>query len=118
MRRSVATALLLLMLAAFVAPAALATAPTQPASACCRAAGRHHCFAMVPGESGPQIKGQRCPYRKLSAFSASAATARATQAIALADEYSFLNDFYSEVVYLRRELPHLQRGPPIASSPK
>ena len=118
MRRSVATALLLLMFAAFVAPVALATAPTQPASACCRAAGPHHCFAMVPSESGRQIKGLCCPYSKPLAFSASAAAARAAQASALADEYSFLNNFHFEVIYSRRELPHSQRGPPIASSPK
>jgi len=102
------------MLAAFLAPAALATV-TTPAPACCRAAGAHHCSAMVPSGSGTQIKGQCCPYRKLVAVSVSAATPAATQASAPANAHSFLNDYYSEVFISRRESPYSQRGPPDSS---
>jgi len=114
MRRFVAITLLLLMLAAFLAPAALATV-TTPLPACCRARGAHHCAMMVPRGGETQVKGQCCPYRKPLAFSVSAATPAATQAIAPAAAYSFLNDYYSEVFVSHRQLPHPQRGPPDSS---
>jgi len=118
MRRPTATTLLLLMLAAFLAPAAVATV-TTPTPACCRAAGPHHCSAMVSGpEGGAQFQGHSCPYRKPVALSESAATPRATQTVALAGAHSFLNEFYSEVFVSHREPPHSQRGPPPASSVK
>jgi hypothetical protein len=119
MRRSTATALLLLMLAAFLAPAAAATL-TNPLPACCRAGGRHHCSAMVPGgsEGGAQFQRHSCPYRKHLALSRSAATPRATQTVALAGTHSFLNIFYSGVFLSHREPPHSQRGPPPASAVK
>jgi len=111
MRRSVAITLLLVMLAAFLAPAALA-AVTAPVRACCRTAGAHHCATMVPSSSDTQIKGQCCPYRKHLAFSGSAATPAATQGFAPAAAHSLLNDYYSEVFISHRESPHPQRGPP------
>jgi hypothetical protein len=119
MRRSTATALLMLMLAAFLAPAALATV-TTPTPACCRAAGPHHCSAMVPSgpAGGAQFQGHSCPYRKPVALSGSAATPRAIQTVALAGAHSFLNTFYSEAFISRREPPHSQRGPPPASAVK
>ena len=119
MRRSTATTLLLLMLAAFLAPAALATA-TNPLPACCRAAGPHHCSAMVLSEpeGGAQFQGHSCPYRRPVALSGSAATPRATQTVALAGAHSFLNQFNTETLISRREPPHSQRGPPPASSVK
>ena len=119
MRRSTATTLLLLMLAAFLAPAALATA-TNPLPACCRAAGPHHCSAMAASmvPSGVRVQAQSCPYRKPLAFSGSAATPRATQTVALAGAHSFLGEFYSEVFISHREPSHSQRGPPPASSAK
>ena len=119
MRRPTATALLLLMLGAFLAPAALATVAT-PTPACCRAAGPHHCSAMVPSgpEGGAQFQGHSCPYRKPVALSGSAATPRATQTVALAGAHSFLNEFYSEVFVSHRDPPHFQRGPPPASAVK
>jgi hypothetical protein len=117
MRRSTATALLLL--AAFLAPAAVATT-TSPMPACCRAAGPHHCSAMVPSgpEGGAQLQGQSCPYRKPVALSGSAATPTATQTFAPAGTPSFLNQLYSEVFVSHRELPQSQRGPPPASAMK
>jgi len=119
MRRSTAIALLLLMLAAFLAPAAVATV-TTPTPACCRAAGPHHCSAMVPSatEGGAQFQGDSCPYRKPVALSGSAATPPATQTVALAGAPSFLNQLYSEVFVSHREPPHSQRGPPPASAVK
>jgi len=114
MRRPVAIALLLVMLAAFLAPAALA-AVAPPVRACCRTAGAHHCAAMVPSGSETQIKGQCCPYRKLVAVFGSAAAPRAIQFIAPAATHSFLNQLYSEVFPSHRELPHSQRGPPDSS---
>jgi len=119
MRRSTAITLLLLMLAAVLAPAALATV-TTPTPACCRAAGLHHCSAMVPSgpEGGAQFQGQSCPYRKPVAFPGAAATPRATQTLALAGAHSFLNQFYSEVFVSHREPPPSQRGPPPASAVK
>jgi hypothetical protein len=117
MRRPVATALLLLMLAAFLAPAALATI-TTPMPACCRARGAHHCAMMVPSGGETQAKGQGCPYRRHPAFSVTAATPTATQAAAPAPAHSFLNGYYSEVFVSHRESPHSQRGPPPDSSLK
>ncbi len=118
MRRSTATALLLLMLAAFLAPAALATVTTLT-PACCRAAGPHHCSAMAASRSQrAQVQAQSCPYRKPLALSGSAATPPATQTVALADAHSFLGEFYSEVFVSHREPPHSQRGPPPASAVK
>ncbi len=119
MRRSTATTLLLLMLAAFLAPAAVATV-TTPTPACCRAAGLHHCSAMVPrgSEGGTQFQGQSCPYRKPLAFSGSAAPPPAAETVAPAGAHSFLGDFYSEVFVSYREAPHSQRGPPPASAVK
>ncbi len=119
MRRSTATTLLLLMLAAFLAPVAAATI-TNPLPVCCRAGGPHHCSAMIPSgpEGGAQFQGHSCPYRKPVALSGSAATPPATQTVALAGAYSFLNQFYSEVFVSHREPPHSQRGPPPTSSVK
>ena len=114
MRRLVAIPLLLLMLAAFLAPAALATV-TPPVRACCRAAGAHHCATIIPSGSDTQIKGQCCPYRKLLAVSGSAATPRVTQAIAPAATHSFLNQLHTEVFISYRELPPSHRGPPDSS---
>jgi len=113
MRRSTATTLLLLMLAAFLAPAALATV-TNPTPACCRAAGPHHCSAMVPSgpEGGAQFQGHSCPYRKPPALSGSVAPPPASQAVALAGAHSSLTTFYSEAFISHREPPHSQRGPP------
>jgi len=114
MRRFTAITLLLLILAAILAPAAVA-AVTTPTPACCRAAGAHHCSAMVPSGSDTQVKGQCCPYRKPFTFSRSAAAPATTQAIAPATAHSFLNLHYSEVFVSHRELPHPQRGPPGSS---
>jgi len=111
MRRPVASALLVVMLAAFLAPAALPSV-APPVRACCRARGAHHCATIIPSGNDTQIKGQCCPYRKLVAVSGSAATPRATQFIGPARTHSFLNDFYSEVFTSHRESPHSQRGPP------
>jgi hypothetical protein len=110
MRRSTAITLLLLMLAAFLAPAALATA-TNPLPACCRAAGRHHCSAMAPS-GGVQIQEQSCPYRKPLVFAASAAPPPASQIIAPAGAHPFLNEFYPELFVSQGEQPHPERGPP------
>jgi hypothetical protein len=119
MRRSTATALLLVMLAAFLAPAAVATV-TNPTPVCCRATGPHHCSAMVPSgpEGGAQFQGHSCPYRKPVALSGAAATPNATQTAALAGAHSFLNAFYSEVFVSHRQPPYSQRGPPPASAVK
>jgi hypothetical protein len=120
MRRSTATALLLLMLAAFLAPAALATV-TILTPACCRAAGPHHCSAMAPSgpEGGAQFQAHSCPYRKPVALSGSAAPPPAIQTVALAGAHSFPGEFYSSEVFIsHRERPHFQRGPPPAFSVK
>jgi hypothetical protein len=119
MRRPTATTLLVLILAAFLAPAALATA-TNPKPACCRATGPHRCSAMAPSgtDGGAQFQGRSCPHRKPVALSGSVATPRATQTVALAGAHSFLNEFYSEAFVSHREPPHSQRGPPPASSLK
>jgi len=114
MRRTVAIALLLVVLAAFLAPAALATV-APPARACCRASGPHHCATIIPSGSDPQIKGQCCPFRKLIAVSGSAAAPRATQFIAPAATHSFLSQLNSEVFFSHRESPPSQRGPPDSS---
>jgi len=113
MRRPVATALLLVVLAAFLAPSALGMV-TPPVPACCRTSGAHHCATMVPSGSETQVRGQCCPCRKLVAVSVSAATPRATQFIAPAETHSLLNQAYSEVSLSHRESPYSQRGPPLA----
>jgi hypothetical protein len=116
MRRSTAITLLLLMLAAFLAPAALATA-TSPLPACCRAAGRHHCSALAPS-GGVQIQGESCPYRKPLVFSASAAPPPATESVTPADAHPFLHEFYPERFVSQGEQPHPERAPPQPSSLK
>jgi ABC-type phosphate transport system substrate-binding protein len=115
MPRSTATALLLLMLAAFLAPAALATA-TNPTPACCRTTGPHRCSATVPGgtDTGLQVQGQSCPYRKTLTFSGSAAPPPVTETVALADARPSLNDFYPELFVSQDEQPHPERAPPLA----
>jgi hypothetical protein len=112
MRRSTATALLLLMLAAFLAPAALATV-IAPTPACCRAAGPHHCSTVVP--SGVQVQGQSCPYRKPLAFSGSAAPPTATESAAPDDAHPVLHEFYPELFVSPGEQPHPERAPPQSS---
>jgi len=113
MRRSTASALLLLMLAAIFAPVALGTT-ANALPACCRAGGPHHCSAMitVPSGRGPQLRQQSCPYRKPLAFSGSAAALVASVAIAPADPHPFLHEFYPELFVSPAEQPHPQRGPP------
>ena len=113
MRRSTAIALLLLMLATFLAPAALATA-TNPIPACCRAGGRHHCSAMPPISGGTRVQGQSCPYRKPLMFSRSAAPPRAAETVTLGGTCSILGEFYSAVLVSHRESPYSQRAPPPA----
>jgi len=119
MRRPISILLLVLMLAALIAPVAVATV-TAPTPACCRAGGRHHCSAtaasLVP--SGIRLQGQSCPYRKHLAFSVSAAPPPAAETVAPVGAHSVLHQFYSEVFISRRELPHSQRGPPHASAVK
>ncbi|HYN16295.1 MAG TPA: hypothetical protein VES66_10970 [Terriglobales bacterium] len=118
MRRSTATTLLLLILAAFLAPAALATA-TNPTPACCRTTGPHRCSATVPGgtDTGLQVQGQSCPYRKPLTFSGSAAPPPAAETVAPADAHPFLNDFYHELFVSQGERPHPERAPPQPSLP-
>ena len=113
MRRSTAITLLLLMLAALLAPTALATA-TNPIPACCRASGPHHCSAMPPISDGIQIQGQSCPYRKPLMFSRSAAPPRAAETVTLGGTCSILGEFYSAVLVSHRESPYSQRAPPPA----
>jgi len=73
MRRSVSIALLLMMVAALLAPAAVATV-TSPLPACCRGNGKHRCSMMArlrPSNqhqsSGPAVRGttEPCPYRSM-----------------------------------------------------
>lgn len=109
MRRSTASAMLLLMLAGLLAPAALATV-TSPTPACCRAAGPHHCSAAVP--SGDQLRGQSCPYRKPLVFSGSVAPQPATKTEAPADLHPFLHEFYPELFVSPGKQPHPERAPP------
>ncbi|MGC2321565.1 MAG: hypothetical protein WA463_02940 [Terriglobales bacterium] len=111
MRRSTASALLLLMLAGLLAPAAVATV-TDPIPACCRAGGPHHCSAMPPISGGIQIQGQSCPYRKPLMFSGSAAAPPATGTVAPADPHPFLHEFYPELFVSAAEPPHPGRAPP------
>jgi hypothetical protein len=115
MRRSVAITLLLLMLAVFLAPAALATV-TNPLPACCRAEGRHHCSAMAASmvPSGVRVEGQSCPYRKPLVFFVSAAPPPAAKTVVPAATHSVLRESYSEVFVSHREPAHSQRGPPPA----
>ncbi len=111
---------LLLMLAAFLAPAALATATTNPLPACCRASGAHHCSAMaasmVPG--GVRVQGQSCPHRKPVACTGCAAPPPATETVVLAGAHPFSNEFHPELFVSHREQPHSQRAPPQQSSLK
>ncbi len=120
MRGFTAIVLLLLMLAVFLAPAALATATTTPLPACCRASGAHHCSAMAasmaPG--GVRILGQSCPHRKPVACTGCAAPPAATETVALADARAFFNEFFPELFVLHREPPQSQRAPPQQSSLK
>jgi hypothetical protein len=119
MRRLTATALLLLMVAAFFAPAALATV-TNPLPACCRAGGRHHCSMMrsiiVP--AGSRVLGKSCPYRKPLVFSSSVAPPPAAETVTPAGTCSVLGELYSAVLVSHRESPHSQRAPPSTSSMK
>lgn len=113
MRRFTTSALLLLMLAGLLAPVAVATV-ANPAPACCRAAGPHHCSAVLPSSGGIQFQGQSCPYRKPLVFSGSAAPSRASVAIAPADPHPFLHEFYPELFVAQGEQPHPGRAPPPA----
>lgn len=114
MRRSTASALLLLMLAGLLAPAAVATV-TDPIPACCRAGGPHHCSAMRPISGGTQIQGQSCPYRKPLVFSGSAAPPPTRGTVASADPHPFLHEFYPELFVSPGEQPHPARAPPLTS---
>jgi len=119
MRRSTAITLLLLMLAAWLAPAAVATA-TNPLPVCCRAGGAHHCAAMVPRatEGGLQFQGQSCPHRQPVACTACAAPPPAARTVALAHVRPFSSEFHPELFFSHREPPHSQRAPPHQSSLK
>lgn len=116
MRRPTAITLLLLMLAAILAPAAVATV-TTPMPACCRVAGAHHCSAMVVGATGgePRLQGQSCPHRKPVACSGYAAPPAVAETVAPADAHSFSNEFQPEFFISHRELPYSQRGPPASA---
>ena len=114
MRRSTAIALLLLILAAFLAPAALATA-TKPLPACCRASGPHHCSTVVPS-GGIKVQGQSCPYRKHLAFTGSVAPPPAAHRVAPGAARSVSGQFHPQFFISRREAPHSQRAPPLPSS--
>jgi hypothetical protein len=116
MRRSIASTLLLLMVAALLAPAAVANV-TSPVPACCRAGGPHHCAAMAAslGASGVRVEGQSCPYRKHLAFSISAAPPPATETIAPADPHPFLHEFYPELFVSQSQQAHPERAPPSSS---
>jgi len=110
------TLLLLLLLAAILAPAAVATV-TAPTPACCRAAGAHHCSAMVAGatDGGTRVQGQSCPHRKPIACSGSAAPPPTAETVAPADAHAFSNDLHRKFFVSRRESLHSQRGPPDSS---
>jgi len=116
MRRFTAITLLLLMLAAILAPAAVATV-TAPTPACCRAAGAHHCSAMVAGTTGGEtrLQGQSCPHRKPIACSGSAAPPPTAETVAPAGAHAFSNDLHPEFFVSHRELPYSQRAPPDSS---
>ena len=118
MRRLTATALLLLMLAALLAPAALASV-TNPLPACCRAGGRHRCSMMRSiAPAGTRVLGESCPYRKPLVFSSSMAPPPAAETVTLAGTCCILGEFYSAVLVSHRESPHSQRAPPSTSSMK
>jgi len=120
MRGFTAIVLLMLLLAAFLAPAALATAITNPLPACCRTGGAHHCSAMVPRatEGGAQFRGQFCPHRSPVACTGCAAPPPATETVALAHVHPFSSEFQPELLVSHREPPHSQRAPPHQSSLK
>ncbi len=119
MRRSTAGTLLMMMLAALLAPAAVANVGS-PAPACCRASGPHHCAAMPAslGASDVRVQGQSCPYRKHVAFSVSAAPPPVTGTVAPADPHPFLHEFYPELFLSQSEQAHPGRAPPPTSSMK
>jgi hypothetical protein len=119
MRRSIAILLFLLMLAALVAPAALATA-TNPLPACCRAGGRHHCamMAALMAPGGVWIKGRPCPYRKRLACPCCAAPPPATETLVPAGEQPFLVENHPASFIAHGEQPHPERAPPQPSSLK
>ncbi len=119
MRRSIASTLLLLMLAALLPPVAVANVGS-PVPACCRAGGPHHCAAMAAslGTSGVRVEGQSCPYRKHLAFSVTAAPPPVTGAVAPADPHPFLHEFYPELFPSQSEQAHPERAPPPTSSMK
>src|ERR671930_1722200 len=112
MRCPIAITMLLMMLAASLAPLAVATF-TTPTPACCRAAGPHHCSAEpVPGV---QFRGQPCPHRKPLIFPGSTAPQPGMRAVAPADTHPFLHEFYPELFLSDAEQPHPGRSPPASS---
>ena len=73
MRRSVSIALLLMILAPLLAPAALASV-ANPLPACCRGNGKHRCSVMArlrpsnqDQNTGPTVRSatEPCPYRSM-----------------------------------------------------
>jgi len=116
MRRSIATAVLLQLFAALLAPALLATI-TVPTPACCRSAGRHHCSAVVP-IGGLQIQQTACPYRRPVVFSLPAAPQPVSTVAAPADAHPFLQEFYPELFVPEGEQSHPERSPPPTFSMK
>jgi len=120
MRGFTAIVLVLLMLAALLAPATLATATTNPLPTCCRAGGAHHCAAMIPRatEGVAQFQGQSCPPRKLAACTGCAVPPPATETGALAVAHPFSSEFHPELFVSQGEQPHPERAPPQQSSLK
>ena len=112
MRRLIASSLLLLMVAAFLVPAALA-GHTAPLPACCRASGPHHCSA--PASDGVQVRGQACPYRKPLIFSTSAAPRPTAQPVTPSEAHPFLHEFYPELFVSQEQQHDSVRAPPEAS---
>jgi len=118
MRRYTAITLLLLMLAAILAPAGAATV-TTPMPACCRVTGAHHCSTVIGATGGePQLQGQSCPHRKPVACTGCAAQPPAAETVAPANAHSFSSEFQPEFFVSLRKLPYSQRAPPSTSSVK
>jgi len=123
MRRPAAITLLVLMLVAFLAPAALATV-VNPLPACCRRDGKHRCgmaLRLRPSiqdqTAGPAVRSvaEPCPYRlKLSGPTSPSAIAGPARQPAYALPLAYSAAFVQTVLRARisEARSHHKRGPP------
>jgi hypothetical protein len=116
MRRAVSAILSTVLLAAFAAPAALASVAPAAVRPCCMRGAAHHCLGTTPAAPGDRVRSANCVCGACErTLTSSAARVQSPQITGQqAPKHSFVEEFYPAPDTDQSTAAKPERAPPVA----